>query len=303
MLRNLVETSNPMFPQPLGPFPAPPDPLREQGGFTLLHYATDVDVWRTYLRPAFAATFGTTGLLLAGGAVLAAVTRPRGAARAVLVGTVLLAALYVVTPYSAFGPEGRPVLAAASTRYGLPALMGAAVLTAWLATKHRPAVYALLAIAALKGAQDAFELSALEVVAGTILAAGLAAMPGRLRLPVAAAAALLVVAVSAHRANDQTYGQFDPTLAWIERNASSGQRIGLVGTWSPDGVSPVLAAFGPRFGNEVGYVGEFREHMLRALPDPAEAAKRFDLVIGGAGVRLPGWTEVARSDRLVLLRR
>ena len=314
MLRNLVETRNPLFPQPLGPFPAPPDPLRELGGFTLLHYATDFDVWNTYLRPAFAATFGTTGLLLAGGALLAALMRPRGPVLAVLAGTLVLTALYVVTPYGAFGPEGRPVLAAASTRYGLPALMGAAVLTAWLADRHRPAVCALLAIAALSGARDAFELSFPEVVAGAVGVAVLAALPRRALPPVAAAAALLVVAVSADRADDQGYGQFDPTLAWIARNAPAGHDVGLAGVWSADGVSPVLAAFGPRLGNEVAYVGPFDEHMLRRHTIPpgfTRHLQKFDLLVVGLTpparerewAREAGWSEVARSDRLVLLRR
>lgn len=311
MLRNLVEAGNPVFPQPFGPFPAPPDPLREQGGFTLLHYATDFDVWRTYLRPAIAHTFGTTGLLLAGGALLAAVVRPRGSALAILAGTLLLALLYLVTPYSAFGPEGRPVLAAASTRYGLPALMGAAVLTAWLARRHAPAVYALLAIATLSGALDAFELSAPKVIAGVLAAAVLALLPRRVLAPVALAGAVLVVAVSAHRANEQGYGRFDPTLAWLERHAPSGHRVGLAGVWSPGGVSPVLPAFGPRLGNQVAYVGEFREHMLRAYETEREfaaAAGAFDLLIVGAGPErewgiAAGWSEVARSDRLTLLRR
>jgi hypothetical protein len=311
MLRNLIEAGNPLFPQPFGPFPAPPDPLREQGGFTLLHYATDFDVWNTYLRPAFAHTFGTGGLLLAGGAVLAAALRPRGQALAILAGSLLLAALYVVTPYSAFGPEGRPLLAAASTRYGLPALMGAAVLCAWLAGRHRVLPHLLLVAATLSGAADAFDLSAGKILLGVVAATILALLPRRVLAPAAVAATLLVVAVSANRANDQGYGQFDPTLAWIERNAPQGQRIGLAGVWSTGGVSPVLAAFGPRLGNDVEYAGEFREHMLRAYttaPAFTRALEAFDLLVTGEGretgwARSAGWSVVAESDRLTLLRR
>jgi hypothetical protein len=307
MLRNLIEASNPLFPQPLGPFPAPPDPLREQGGFTLLHYATDFDVWRTYLQPAFSDTFGTAGLLLAGGAALAAVLRPRGPALAILAGTVLLAVLYVVTPYSAFGPEGRPLLAAASTRYGLPALMGCAVLTAWLGVRAVP----LLLIAVVAGLTQAFELPALKVVMGVTAAVVIVLLPRRVLVPAALAAGLLVIAISAGRASDQGYGQFDPTLAWIEKNAPDGQRVGLAGIWTEGGVSPVLPAFGPRLGNEVEYVGEFREHMLRrhsAAPAFTRALGRLDLLVAGPGpelgwARAAGWSVVARSGRLTLLRR
>jgi 4-amino-4-deoxy-L-arabinose transferase-like glycosyltransferase len=310
LLRNLVETSNPLFPQPLGPFPAPPDPLREQAGFTLLHYATDVDVWRTYLRPAFAETFGRTGLLLAGGAVLAGVLRPRGPALAVLAATLLLALLYAVTPYSAFGPEGRPVLAGAGTRYGLPALMGAAVMAAWLAGRAWPA-YSLLVIATVSGLIAAFELGVATVAVGAVGVTILALLPRRALLAVAAVASVVCVAVSADRANEQGYGQFDPAIAWIEDNAPSGSRIGLAGVWSPDAVSPALPAFGPRFGNVVEYVGVFDKHMLRRHDREAgfaRAAAAYDLLLLGDGrerawAERAGWSAVARSDRLLLLRR
>jgi hypothetical protein len=320
MVRNLVDAGNPMFPQPLGPFPAPPDPLREQGGFTLAHYAFDFDVWRTYLRPAFAETFGWTGAILAALAVLAATLKPAGPARAIAAGSLLLAALYVITPYSAFGPEGRPVLAAASTRYGLPALMGAAVLAAW-ATRNprlRTALQVLLALAVLDGVRRAFDLGAAKVIGGCVAAAAIALLaariPRRALLAATVAAAAIALPMVAQRANRQGFGQFDPTLAWIEKNAPSGHRIGLAGVWSPDGVSPVLAAFGPRLGNEVAYVGPFREHMLRThenAPAFAAGAKRFDLLVVGLTppaselrwAQQAGFVSVARSSRLVLLQR
>lgn len=305
MLRNLIEAANPMFPQPLGPFPAPPDPLREQGGFTLLHYATDLDVFKTYLWPAFQHTFGTPGLLLSGAGLLAAAQRPKGPARTVLVAALVLTGLYLVTPYGAFGPDGRPVLAAASTRYGLPALMGFAVMAAWLGVRAVP----LLAIAAVLGVGEAFDLGIGKIVAGAILAGVLLALPRKALAPLVALALIVLVAVSAQRANDQGYGQFDPTLEWIERNAPAGGRIGLAGVWSPGGVSPALPAFGPRLGNDVEYVGEFREHMLRRHRTRAEfarAAARFDVLVLGEGAEREwaaqaGWSVRARSDRLVLM--
>jgi hypothetical protein len=320
MLRNLVEAGNPMFPQPLGPFPAPPDPLREQGGFTLAHYAFDFDVWRTYLKPAFAQSFGWTGAILTAAALLAAGLRPKGPVRAVAIGALVLAALYAVTPYSAFGPEGRPVLAAASTRYGLPALMGAAVLAAW-ATRNprlRLGLHVLLAAAVLDGVNRAFELGAGKVIGGCVAALllGLAAvrLPRRAVAAATLAGALLLVPMVAHRANRQGFGQFDPALAWIEANAPSGHRIGLAGVWTPGGVSPVLPAFGPRLGNRVAYAGPFVEHMLRTYADqPAFTAgtRSFDLLVVGltpparelGWAQAAGFTEVVRSERLVLLRR
>lgn len=305
MLRNLVETSNPLFPQPFGPFPAPPDPLREAGGFTLAHYLLDWDVWRTYLWPAFKDSFGTPGLLLLGAGLLAAALRPRGEALAVLVGALALTALYLVTPYSAFGPEGRPVLAGASTRYGLPALMGFAVLAAWLGRRAVP----VLVLALLAGVREAFDLGLGKLALGVAAAAVLVLLPRRALVPVVAVGLVGVVLVSASRSDDQGYGQFDPTLAWIEQHAPSGARIGLAGVWTPGGVSPVLPAFGPRLGNRVEYVGEFREHMLRphsTREDFVRDLDGLDLLVVGAGSREQAWapwTVVARSDRLVLMSR
>ena len=60
--RNWVRTGNPLFPQALPPlFDAPPDPLRELGGFTIAHYLFDGEVWRDYLWPAMRITFGLGG--------------------------------------------------------------------------------------------------------------------------------------------------------------------------------------------------------------------------------------------------
>jgi hypothetical protein len=98
---------------------------------------------------------------------------------------------------------------------------------------------------------------------------------------------------------------------------ADGRRIGVAGVWTPDGASPVLAAFGPRLGNSVAYVGGFREGMLRAPDDAAgfaERAERFDvLVIGRPAPPRPareeawaaqaGFRPVTASPRLALLAR
>ena len=331
LLRNLVATGNPVFPQPLGPFDAPPDTLRALGGFTLAHYALDFGVWETYLRPAFAATFGWTGAALAAGALLAAARRPRGRALAILAGTLVLALVYVTTPYSAFGPEGRPVLAAASTRYAFPALLGAAVLTAWALGRlgrARLAGETLLALAIVDGLRRGFgDLSAAKALGGSLAAGAVVAaavwLGPRMRPASAAVLALAVLAAGVlavegtrRRANDQGYGRFDPVLARLDSGAAPGARIGLAGVWSTEAVSPVLPAFGPRLGNAVVYLGEFREHMLRqvAPEDLPERARGFDLVVVGRGAPpradVPqeaalagaGWSRVAASARLSLWR-
>src|SRR4051794_40637687 len=82
LLRNLVESGNPVFPVKLGfggvvLFDAPVDTVRNEGGFTLAHYATKLDVIRDYILPAWERTYGLPGLLLvlgAAGAAVAALT-------------------------------------------------------------------------------------------------------------------------------------------------------------------------------------------------------------------------------------
>jgi len=322
LLRNLVETSNPLFPQPFGPFGAPEDPLRELGGFSLARYAFDLDVWQTYLRPAFATNFGWTGATLAAGAAAVAALRPRGPVLVVLLGTVLLALLYTVTPYSAFGPEGRPVLAGASTRYGLPALAGAAALCGWLGrTRARPAVEVLLVVAVADGIRRAFgDLSTAKMVGGAAFVAMAAFLAPRVRprwilVPAMAAVGVAGVILVAGRAENASYGRFDPVLAALESEAPS--RVALAGVWSPEGVSPVLAAFGSRLRNRVAFAGTFREGMLRSETSQTAFAQRlrgFDLLVVGRGApprqlvreetwaREAGWVPVTGSERLALLR-
>jgi len=325
LVRNWIATGNPLFPQPLPLFPSPPDPLREAGGFTLAHYAFDFGIWDTYLRPAFASSFGWAGAIFVTGAVAAATLRPPRRVVVVAAGTFALFALYLVTPYSAFGPEGRPVLAQASTRYALPALIGAAVLTAWLAARGgrmKVAVELLLAAVTLDGLRRGFELPKATLAFGLLAAGALAAAirfwpHGRTATAAAVAAVAIagvaVADVSRDRAETQTYGPFDPVLAYLERQLPEGRTIGLAGVWSPEAVAPPLPAFGPRLGNEVAYVGEFVEGMLRPYRDREKfvrALETVDLLIVGRASATPeepwaagaGWTLVTASSRLAAYR-
>jgi hypothetical protein len=295
-------------------FDAPEDPLRERGGFTIAHYLTDGTVWRDYLWPAFRLAFGVGGAALAAGAIAGARRTP-----VLAVAAVVLVAVYFVTPYSAFGPEGRPVLAGASTRYALPALMACAVVAA-----HVRWAAPVLAVGALDGLRRGFDLPAEKVVLGVaaalvllVVARALASRP-RVALAAAALAVVALAAVARERANTQGYGRLDPTLAAIEQRAPSGHDVGVAGVWSPEGVAPVLPAFGPRLGNRVEYVGAFRDGMLRAYTreaDFARAARRFDLIVLGRGIpprpHVPeqdwaasaGFLPIAISPRLLLLAR
>ncbi|MEA2168774.1 MAG: hypothetical protein QOF76_2074, partial [Solirubrobacteraceae bacterium] len=138
LIRNLVEAGNPLFPQPLGPFTAPRDIIREQASSSLLDYATDRSVWHDYLRPQFSVFFASPGYVMAGIPVIASAValklRDRRMLAFALAG-VAAGAIYLAMPYSAFGPKGMPVLAFASMRYAFPALLVGAVCIAWLGTR------------------------------------------------------------------------------------------------------------------------------------------------------------------------
>ena len=54
----------------------------------------------------------------------------------------------------------------------------------------------------------------------------------------------------------------DPVIDWVLTHAPSHTRIGLTGSWSTD-APPVLAMFGPRFGNTVRYVGRVDGGLVR----------------------------------------
>jgi hypothetical protein len=364
LVRNLVESGNPVHPvkvQLLGVtlFDAPPDIVREQGGFTIADYFGDSKAWSDFILPQLGDALGLAGtVLLLGllaGAGIAALERVRGRAGGptglVLAGTVcsaLMIAVYTITPYTAGGARGQPFLVGADARYVVPALLVAAPIGAWAAGRVRWGLGAFTGLGLLavvngvqltsEGARSSAYLSGRDWATGVVGVALLAAVAwafprvrehlrasSRARLAAVATAAVAgVVAVGTghamqQRFNDDRYLGADPTLDWIAHNAPSGRRIGLAGLWSEQGISPVTPAFGPRFGNDVAYVGKLVEDTLNRYPSRAtfaHAVERgdFDYLIvgrGRPGVATPpehdwalasGFRMVVESDRLSLFR-
>jgi 4-amino-4-deoxy-L-arabinose transferase-like glycosyltransferase len=342
LVRNWVETGNPVFPVKvaiggLTLFDAAPDHVREQGGFTLVHYATDLDVWRHYLWPIFRGDFNwpalvaSVGLL---GALGLAAWRRRLEAVAVGVLTLLLLGLYAVTPYSAFGPENMPILAGSSTRYALPALFIAAALTGWAVVRTgraRTVLEAALVLAVLLGLRSAYEdLGATDLVkgAGVVAVAAAGAVLAVRLTPVgrsALAAAVLVVTLAAgdhlrDRYEDGSYAGYDPVYGALERAAPDDRSVAFVGLFPIREISYTLPAMGPTLGNDVSYLGEFRDDYLRAFETEApmvDALQRggYDFVLVGRGqqpagpveseqwVRRAGYRPVAASPDLALFAR
>ena len=349
MLRNLIESGNPVFPVEVSPlgltiFDAPRDTVRESAGFTLLHYVGDGGVWSEFIWPQLRRLSAWPSILIGIGALVStALLIARGrrlpvrgplAAVAVCGWALLLA--YLVTPYSAGGPEGYPFLVAADARYVVPALIAGAALAAAVAGASLPLAVILGAaapVALIDGARwsagAANEAASVDPVTwgGVIALATLAALliprrrvensdPVGVFDPspvgwgrVAVAGALVVaVAVVAGRAVEQRYaddryiGEDPVTDAFSAGAADDGLEVGLAGLWDDAGISPVLPAFGPRYDNRVAYVGRDDDDVLRRYDSELEFAAALDrggydlLVIGRGRPEAPRVPELGWAE-------
>ena len=294
LVRNWVESGNPVFPvkvqlAELVVFDAPHDQIRELTGFTLLDYADDPGVWTDVVWPTFVDLLALTSLMLLVGASAAAVlalrrVRRDGRVIALAAIALIVVAIYAITPYSAAGPEGDPRAGWVNTRYVGPALLLAAPATAWLlacAGRLRVPLEALVVVGTLDALRRSAELPAGDVGAVAVLfAAALIALvlgafalarrrPKPARAAVAAAAtsagvlALVAGAVHADRYSDNWYRHFNPVVDHLKANAPRDARIGIVG----DGWSN-YPLFGRELENEVEFVGDRVDGMLRALDEP-----------------------------------
>ncbi|HEX2128407.1 MAG TPA: glycosyltransferase family 39 protein [Solirubrobacterales bacterium] len=169
MVRNWVETGNPLLPLTIDPlgftlFEAPADPQRSFFGFTIADYLAEPEVWRDTLAHQFRIAAAAPLVVLAATTVgaMAMLIRRRGAASpqtgdgvavAVLVAVVVAAALYAITPYTGVGAKGDPSSAAVNVRYGVPAMILAVGVAGWLAARlperWRLALGALAVLAAI----------------------------------------------------------------------------------------------------------------------------------------------------------
>ncbi len=282
-VRNLVVSANPI-PQvrSFGPIGLP-GPDRLQSGrpdFTVLHYATDTEVWRDYFKPGLHEAFGSLWplviLLAVAGAVWAV-----GWGRDRVVrwsGFVALVALlaYPATPLSAAGADGAPVAFGINVRFVVPALLaGLALLPlarAFDAPRRQWALLAvLLAVMALTNRSDAV-LRVPERGFGILVAVLLVAIPaaiwfastrGASRGVVVGGVVALGVAIVAIgypvqrdylRDRFVTYsyaGDLDPAYRWA--NDVSDARIGLAGTTSG---FLEYGFYGRDLTNRVRYLGE-----------------------------------------------
>jgi len=134
-LRSWIASGNPL-PQieSIGPINLPgPDRLQVgRPDFNVLHYVTDLDIWREYFVPGLEKGFGELWPLLIAVAIIGLIalifrgpgrlTRGHGMAALVAI------CAYLITPLGAAGPEGEPTAFAINLRFLIPALAMATVL-------------------------------------------------------------------------------------------------------------------------------------------------------------------------------
>lgn len=292
-VRNLVETGDPVYPVKVALaghtiFSAPPDIYREVSGFSISNYLNSPHVLGHYILPALRKAAGLPGMvllvglgLLAGSSVRAMLRRHLPKLSLVLIlACTLLTVLYVLTPYSAFGPRGKPVLTWVNVRYLLPALTLAVPASA-LATMSAPR-WLRLAFEVAACAATLQGLYAAHVLAGTpgadlgigfvvtaVAGAGLllwairarhsirGLRPGAALLAGSLVALAIVGYVVQRHVNRARYSAADPTFAWIQAHPAP-MNIGLAGSFNFNGVSPAWPTFGERIQNRVTFVGPLR---------------------------------------------
>lgn len=131
-LRNLAREGNPIPTSRLGPFRSIAGPAIDKNGYSVAHYLTDAHVIRHIFLPQLVTAWGLLWPLMVVGVLLAAALTLRrstpGTDRALAVIGVVGLLAYLITPTTAFGLAGMPLLFPENTRYALPAMLVLAML-------------------------------------------------------------------------------------------------------------------------------------------------------------------------------
>jgi len=284
-LRNLVRAGSPVPSTRLRiagvGFPSPPLGLVDRYGFAVAHYAADPDIWRRSLLPGVRLAVGSawpaTIALAVAGVVIALAA---GEARDRVLGVVALAALlaYVITPTTAGGRDGAPILFAANLRYLAPGVVLALVLLPMAGVARRleqrwaAVSVVLLAVVVVTAASSskwpvwlhAYRPAAL-LCALVVVAAGVALLLSRAEVAVILAGALVVIV-----------GLVTAVGVWLDsrrsdraRHASTVAALGSIGQWAEgvhgariaiDGFFVQYPLYGPELSNHVQYLGATLPH-------------------------------------------
>jgi len=248
-----------------------PYPEVKPYAFNVAHYLNNWSVIRHWFVPGLHAVWTglwpLIGVLFIAGVVLAVATERATFRRLLGVGVILGVLAYVITPTTAIGKEGQPLLFGTNTRYVLPVLMVALVLLATASVLRRFAVGLTVLFTALMIGLLVLEDLPQEVrygagVAGAFVVVTLAAwvvatraVPSLRSARVLMAAGLVVVSVAGGAVVQRDYlrhrytGPADLERLFAVVGGYEHQRIGVVGHGLEYGF------FGPRFRNSVNYVG------------------------------------------------
>ena len=317
--RNLVAVGNPLpWLSALGPVPLPgPEEVlpNEREPFSVVHYATDTDVWSEWFFPGLHDRFGELWpLVLVLGAVgaLALLFRERFAALRVLAFTALAAAIaYPFTPLTASGFEGEPLGFASNLRYLGPVLALALALlpvAARRAGARRQWIVLGLLVAAFAGAYVeeaprsglavAVALAAVAVALGWVWIRHVRRWPlsrvGRVAVAALAVAALVAAGYRMQRNYAEEryadeYGIGEPGLesAFIWARDVTGSRIAT-------NTIRQYPFYGPDISNHVQFVGRrgdddsFEPITSCGAWRRAIDEGRYDYVVIGANFPAPG---------------
>ena len=355
LLRNLIESGNPIYPKAVSllgvtVFAGSRDDVIDEYGYAIADYFGKPSVLEQYVWPGLRSEFGLSGLVIGLGVLLAigisawslrrAPRRPAAAHLVLGTGAIVLAVLglYTITPGSAYGLKGMPVDVVTNVRWLGPALLLGAAVAAWATGRLPPpariGVELLGLVAVVQAVRHGPDVGvrAVVTVGVALLAAAfvvilvrrrLGADPTLWRRPavLALGAAVLVGGVGVGRLQQERfldigYADLDPVFARIQASPS-GQRIGLVGIKSREGINPVLPAFGPRLRNRVVLIGRRdRASVVQYRSQAAflDAVRRddLDLLLVARGVQprpdtrderwvqATGFRRVAESSRLAL---
>jgi dolichyl-phosphate-mannose-protein mannosyltransferase len=358
LLRNLALTGNPLYPVKvhlLGVtlLDAPRDVFTEKLGLTIVDRLGQAGFLRHELLPGLRHGFGLPGVLAVAGTLLAIPFAVRGGRKHADGGLLALiaaaAALVVVYAFLPAGAQGLremafPGIVGETVRWVAPAFLLGAGATAAAAARLQPrgrlAIEAAACLSALIAARAAFPVSTPRfaltlLVLGVVCASAFRlARAGRAAIAASATVAALALAVAGYvhqrRYDDVRFEAQSAAVSWVDAHAASGRRVGVAGSWSAAAFVPIYGLFGPRFRNEVQYVGPIVSDQLRFYHDPARFRAalghgRYDLLAVGRlqaqsldrprpprtlneppearWARSAGFAEVARDGAFILLAR
>jgi hypothetical protein len=276
-VRNWVSAGSPMPSVDLGigPLALPHSRflLVNDLGYSVAHYWDRPHIWRAAFVPGLA-SLGVAWpavLVAVAAATLYALLRCRGLVRLVALITAVAGIAYALTPTTAVGPNGEPLLFAQNLRYLSPALAAGLILVVLLIAGRvrspRPATVVpmalLLGVTLLPGSHppwpwlDPAASIGLGLAAGVVvlLAAWVARLRGPLRAPAVLAGAGLAIVGGAllyHLSGEHRYAS-DPLYSWVRRNIH-GARIAIAG------FNQQYPLYGRRWSNYVQYVGTVQPH-------------------------------------------